>query len=270
MKVFVVFGSQSDEKVYEPFCKILEERDFGVDFEVISAHRNPKELARALEKKSYDVVVAGAGLSAHLPGVVASQVKVPVFGIPVAAHFGGLDSLFSIFQMPFGVPVMSCLPGRASDIADFLQACRRVGNMDEVNIVIDQVLLNYEYVNLELDRTKKYMEDREISHHISETPRSDRWNICLARDVDDIHKGADAACLHVPILDKSVLQSAAQGNGSILFDEKRWSVGRGQQHPQCRRIVLSIQEVNNESSTNRSSGKCQKHQKGRKGRGTLF
>ena len=210
MKVFVVFGSRSDEKVYGPFCELLSERDFSVDFSVLSAHRNPKELGQALREKNYDVVVAGAGLSAHLPGVVASQVKVPVFGIPVAAHLGGLDSLFSIFQMPFGVPVMSCVPDRASDIADFLWAYRRVGKKGEINIVLDPLLLNYEYVNLELERTRKYLDDLGMAYKVGERVLQDAWNVRLVREADDICMGMDAACLNVPILEKSVLQSASK------------------------------------------------------------
>ena len=210
MKVFVVFGSQSDESVYQPFCKLLEEMDFGVDFAVLSAHRQPAQLSQALQEKSYDVVVAGAGLSAHLPGVVASQVSAPVFGIPVAAHLGGLDSLFSIFQMPFGVPVMSSVPDRASDIVHFLRVCRRVEKADEVNIVVDPVILNYEYANLELDRARKYAQEQNINCHIVEAPREGAWNICLVRKVEDVQTSSDRACLHVPILEKSVLQSSAK------------------------------------------------------------
>ena len=210
MKVFVVFGSQSDENVYGPFCSLLEEMKFDVDFAVLSAHRQPAELSQALQEKSYDVVVAGAGLSAHLPGVVASHVKVPVFGIPVAAHLGGLDALYSIFQMPFGVPVMSCFPGRASDIADFLQASCKVDRKDNVNIVVDSLLLNYEYVNLELDRTRKYLEEQNLSYEITENALKGHWNICLVREPDNIRTDGDTACIHVPILEKNVLQSASK------------------------------------------------------------
>ena len=210
MNIFVVFGSQSDEKVFKPLCDLLETKDFGVDFEVLSAHRQPRELSLALKEKNYDIVVAGAGLSAHLPGVVASQVKVPVFGVPVAAHLGGLDAFFSIFQMPFGVPVMSCVPNGYSDIVDFLQAFRRTQKTDNINIVVDPVLLNYEYVNLELERTQKYLKEQELSYKIEKSPEKDYWNICLVREEDDICMDLEMACLHVPILDKSMLQSSAK------------------------------------------------------------
>ena len=211
MKVFVVFGSQSDENVFRPLCSLLDERGFTVDFEVLSAHRQPQELSVALEEKSYDVVVAGAGLSAHLPGVVASKVSVPVFGIPVAAHLGGLDSLFSIFQMPFGVPVTSCVPGRTEDIVDFLQAFPKVNDHSNINIVVDPVISNYEYVALELKRTREYMDSKGVACHVGETVDSKRWNIRLVREADDIVlQGANVACLHVPIMEKNILQSPSK------------------------------------------------------------
>ena len=210
MNIFVVFGSQSDENVFRPLCELLKEKGFKVDFAVLSAHRQPAALSQALQEKSYDIVLAGAGLSAHLPGVVASQVTVPVFGIPVAAHLGGLDAFFSIFQMPFGVPVMSCVPGRTSDIVDFLQAYRKIDKKNEVNVVVAPVLLNYEYVNLELDRARQYLEKQGVTYQISEAPRQNRWNICMVRDKGDIYMDGKEVYLHVPILDKAALQSAAK------------------------------------------------------------
>ena len=210
MNVFVVFGSQSDEKVFQPLCERFEKNDFGVDFAVLSAHRQPAELSKALQEKSYDVVVAGAGLSAHLPGVVASQVGVPVFGVPVAAHLGGLDAFFSIFQMPFGVPVMSCVPDQSSDIVSFLQAFRGIQAPDNITIAVASVLLNYEYVNLELDRTRKYLKEQGLDYKIGDAPEKDCWNICLVREANDICMDQDMACIHVPVLDKNAVQSSAK------------------------------------------------------------
>ena len=210
MNIFVVFGSQSDENVFRPLCELLEMKNFCMDFAVLSAHRQPTDLSRTLKEKDYDIVIAGAGLSAHLPGVVASQVNVPVFGVPVAAHLGGLDALFSIFQMPFGVPVMSCVPDRTSDIVNFLQSYRRIEKTENINIVVAPVLLNYEYVNLELNRTRKYLEEQGLNYKINEKPLKDCGNICLVRETNDICMDSETPCIHVPILDKSILQSAAK------------------------------------------------------------
>jgi len=104
-RVLILSGSKSDEKVYEKAAKALE--DFGVEYklEVASAHRNPDLVEKIVKETSADVIIAVAGLSAALPGVVASKTVKPVIGVPVAAKLDGLDALLSIVQMPPGVPV---------------------------------------------------------------------------------------------------------------------------------------------------------------------
>ena len=110
-KIAIVMGSKSDTPVAEKAEKVLSE--FGIQFEtfVISAHRNPnkiKKFASEAEKKGVDVIIALAGLAAHLPGVVASLTVLPVIGVPVdAGPFSGQDALYSIVQMPPGIPVAS-------------------------------------------------------------------------------------------------------------------------------------------------------------------
>ena len=108
-KVAIVMGSDSDFPVVEGSIKILKE--FGVDYTVniCSAHRTPDkaaELARNAEKNGYDVIIAAAGKAAHLPGVLAAYTVLPVIGLPIkSSTMDGLDSLFSIVQMPAGIPV---------------------------------------------------------------------------------------------------------------------------------------------------------------------
>ena len=102
-------GSASDWEVMAPCCATLEE--FGIPYEkkVLSAHRNPGPLAEyvsSLRDKGCEVVIAGAGGAAHLPGVIAALTTLPVIGIPVKSKaLNGLDSLLSIVQMPSGIPV---------------------------------------------------------------------------------------------------------------------------------------------------------------------
>ncbi len=109
MKVAVIMGSASDWDVMAPCCATLEQ--FGVSYEkrVLSAHRNPGPLAdyvRSLSEKGCEIVIAGAGGAAHLPGVIAALTTLPVIGIPVKSKaLSGLDSLLSIVQMPSGIPV---------------------------------------------------------------------------------------------------------------------------------------------------------------------
>ena len=103
--VSILTGSKSDSEIAERSSKVLD--GAGVDYEirVLSAHRNPVELDEYISNTDAEVFIAIAGLSAALPGVVASKTEKPVIGVPVSAKLGGLDALLSIAQMPPGVPV---------------------------------------------------------------------------------------------------------------------------------------------------------------------
>ena len=121
MHIKVIFGSESDQYIYEELvAKISEQDNLSCDFEVISAHRNLEKLKSYLTNETYDCVIAGAGLAAHLPGVCAAITKKPVIGIPVEANFGGIDAFASILQMPFGVPVLCSYPSDFDSIISFL------------------------------------------------------------------------------------------------------------------------------------------------------
>ena len=108
MKVAIIFGSKSDTDVMKGAANALKE--FGVDYKayVLSAHRVPEKLTETIkeaENSDCEVIIAGAGLAAHLPGVIASQTVLPVVGVPIKAAVEGLDALFSIVQMPKSIPV---------------------------------------------------------------------------------------------------------------------------------------------------------------------
>ncbi|HAZ31738.1 MAG TPA: 5-(carboxyamino)imidazole ribonucleotide mutase [Dehalococcoidia bacterium] len=108
-RVGIIMGSESDLPVMEEAAKLLEE--FGISHEVtiVSAHRTPERMfqyARQAEGKGIEVIIAGAGGAAHLPGMVASLSPLPVIGVPIeTTPLKGVDSLYSIVQMPAGVPV---------------------------------------------------------------------------------------------------------------------------------------------------------------------
>ena len=108
-KVGIVMGSDSDMPIMAQAAEVLEQ--FGIDFEmtIISAHRMPDvffEWAKAAEGKGMKVIIAGAGKAAHLPGMCAAIFPLPVIGIPMkTSDLGGVDSLYSIVQMPSGIPV---------------------------------------------------------------------------------------------------------------------------------------------------------------------
>ncbi len=105
--VAVIMGSKSDEHIAKKVTEVLDQYCVPYEVKVLSAHRQPKELEAYLEesKKYVKVYIAIAGLSAALPGVIASRVEQPVIGVPVEVKLMGLDALFSIVQMPPGVPV---------------------------------------------------------------------------------------------------------------------------------------------------------------------
>lgn len=120
-RVRVIVGSQSDLAACEPLKETLKE--FGVDYDlhVSSAHRKPEttaRLAQNTESEGVQVIIAAAGMAAHLPGVVASHTILPVIGIPLSSGaLGGMDALLSIAQMPSGVPVATMAVGGAKNAA---------------------------------------------------------------------------------------------------------------------------------------------------------
>ncbi|MBA7672368.1 N5-carboxyaminoimidazole ribonucleotide mutase [subsurface metagenome] len=115
--VAVVMGSKSDAELVQPALDIL--KGLGIDYEVsvISAHRTPEEARQfglAAQKRGIEVVIAAAGGAAHLPGVLASWTTLPVIGVPLAtSELKGIDALYSIVQMPAGIPVATMAIGTA-------------------------------------------------------------------------------------------------------------------------------------------------------------
>lgn len=112
----VVMGSKSDWETMRSAIEVLEEFGVGHEAKIVSAHRTPErmaEYARTAEERGLEVIIAGAGGAAHLPGMIAASTVLPVLGVPVESHaLKGLDSLLSIVQMPGGVPVGSLAIGK--------------------------------------------------------------------------------------------------------------------------------------------------------------
>lgn len=107
--IAIIMGSKSDWPVMQAAKEVLAALSVGVDVEIVSAHRTPDkmvEFAKTAQEKGYQVIIAGAGGAAHLPGMVAAMTDLPVIGVPVESKtMKGIDSLYSIVQMPGGVPV---------------------------------------------------------------------------------------------------------------------------------------------------------------------
>ena len=134
-KVAIVMGSQSDYSTMK-FCeKVLKILKISFEKKIISAHRTPKrmfEYARNAEKNNISVIIAGAGGSAHLPGMVAAITRIPVIGVPIESkRLKGLDSLLSIAQMPKGIPVGTVAIGKDGAINAGLFAASIISTFDK-------------------------------------------------------------------------------------------------------------------------------------------
>ena len=129
--VSIVMGSQSDYKTMKLAGKILKKMGIKFETKIISAHRTPRRMydfAISAEKKNIKVIIAGAGGSAHLPGMISALTSIPVLGVPIESKkLKGLDSLLSIAQMPKGVPVGSLAIGEDGAINAGLLAASIIG-----------------------------------------------------------------------------------------------------------------------------------------------
>ncbi len=136
-KVGIVMGSDSDMPVMAKAADILEELGIEYDMRIISAHREPDvffDYAKTAEEKGFKVIIAGAGMAAHLPGMCAAIFPMPVIGIPMhTTSLGGRDSLYSIVQMPTGIPVATVAINGGANAA--LLAAKILATSDEALLI---------------------------------------------------------------------------------------------------------------------------------------
>jgi 5-(carboxyamino)imidazole ribonucleotide mutase len=132
--VGIIMGSRSDRETMLEAARILDELGVAYEMEIVSAHRTPDRMfryAEDAEQRGLEVIIAGAGGAAHLPGMTASKTALPVIGVPVlSSSLSGLDSLLSIVQMPRGVPVATVAIGKAGAANAGLLAARILGIRD--------------------------------------------------------------------------------------------------------------------------------------------
>ena len=133
--VSIVMGSKSDYSTMKLCEKVLKLMKISYETNIVSAHRTPKRMfnyAKSAEERNISVIIAGAGGSAHLPGMIASLTRVPVIGVPIESKkLKGLDSLLSIAQMPKGIPVGTVAIGKDGAINAGLFAASIISNFDE-------------------------------------------------------------------------------------------------------------------------------------------
>jgi len=153
MKVAIIFGSSSDKEVMKGAAQCLGE--FGVEYKafILSAHRVPEKLVETikfLENEKYECIIAGAGMAAHLAGVIAAHTTLPVIGVPINASLNGLDSLLSIVQMPKSIPV----------------ATVGINNSYNAGMLSVQILaLKYDELKSKLFEYRKNMKEKFISEN---------------------------------------------------------------------------------------------------------
>ena len=141
MKIGIIMGSDSDLPVMRDAAEMLGE--FGVDYEItiVSAHRTPERLyeyAKTAKERGISIIIAGAGGSAHLPGMTASLTSLPVIGVPIQTKaLGGVDSLYSIVQMPPGIPVATVSINGAKNAAILAASILAISDADLAEKVVD-------------------------------------------------------------------------------------------------------------------------------------
>lgn len=216
MKLLVIFGSKSDEYIYAPLIDAMGQNDYQIDFEIISAHRDPQRLTERLANLDYDIVVAGAGLAAHLPGVTAALTKKPVFGVSVPAQMGGLDAMASIQQMPYGIPVLAFAPEQIKNIPQYLNSYRKEisaggEKFKQVDVLIDSKILSYEYVQKELKRLQEFAAEQKTTLNITHQYNAKNTTINMVHNSDDILELGEnsAPIIHIPIMEPTMREKTS-------------------------------------------------------------
>jgi len=159
MKVAIIMGSKSDLAIMEESSGILKQFGIAYDMRILSAHRTPDEVAafsRNAKDNGYSIIIAGAGMAAHLAGVISAHTTLPVIGIPIDASLQGIDALFSMVQMPPGIPVATMGVGKAGAKNAALLAVEILSLADDsLQAKLDQFRLDMKKSVLEADESIK-------------------------------------------------------------------------------------------------------------------
>lgn len=169
--VGIIMGSDSDLPIMSDAAKILGEFMIPYELTIVSAHRTPKRLfeyAHTALKKGLKVIIAGAGGSAHLPGMIASITPLPVIGVPIKTkNLDGIDSLLSIVQMPPGIPVATVAINGAKNAG--ILACSMLGMSDTT--VLKKVKLYKEKLNNEVTEKAEKLEEVHYKNYLVNTKK---------------------------------------------------------------------------------------------------
>jgi 5-(carboxyamino)imidazole ribonucleotide mutase len=165
VKVGIIMGSDSDYETLSAAADVLKRLGVAYEIAVVSAHRTPErmvEYAKGAEARGLDVIIAGAGGAAHLPGMVASLTQLPVLGVPVQSKaLSGLDSLLSIVQMPAGIPTATFAIGRAGATNAAIFAARILARGDAgLRAKLDALRADHEKTALDGDARVKALDGK--------------------------------------------------------------------------------------------------------------
>jgi len=189
-KVLVIFGSKSDAPVYKEIIKGLKKEGVEAELRISSAHRTPEELNEIISG-NYSLIIAGAGLSAALPGVIASKTLKSVIGVPCHGSYEGLDALLSIMQMPSGIPVLSVGVGKVDVVVKNAVKVMKKQHTS-VNIIS-------EIPNEAVGKAKKIFEEFDIIIKESEAVDTESVNIEFV-SLDEAIPEKEALVIYCPIL----------------------------------------------------------------------
>ena len=170
-EILVVFGSASDAPVYKKLLSELKACKIDAELKILSAHRTPKELEAAVAETDAKMVIAGAGLSAALPGAIAALTIKPVIGIPCSGNYNGLDALLSVHQMPPGIPVLGV----------------GVDAVEEAAVAAEKILQGKEKVVMVAPKSPEAKKRAKEAEEIFKKFRVDFSVVPLMKDANAIH-----------------------------------------------------------------------------------
>lgn len=211
IKILVIFGSKSDESIFKPICKGLKKNNLDYDLKIYSAHKTPDEL-NELMKNSYDLIIAGAGLSAALPGVIASKTIKPVIGVPCHVNYEGLDALLSVIQMPPGIAVLAVGVNKTDVVVE--NAVKIMQKHDSIALVGDKE-------NEAVKKCADFLDKMGVKYEFSEKPDKEKVNIEFTYFDEPIEKKGELV-IYCPLISKKDDKAEAALNLLKHSDHGLW------------------------------------------------
>ncbi len=236
MGLLVIFGSDSDKPVFEPLMDKLKAKGIEAKLEICSAHRQPEKLMKILKKSKEKLVIGGAGLSAALPGFVASHCDKLVIGMPVSANYNGLDAFLSVHQMPKGFAVLGV---GTEAIDEAVEAAEKIEKGREKVIIINSE--PSEEALKRMDACKKQLNASGIAFELQEDDSyTDKKAVYIDFiEIDEVEAvdSEGQLVIFVPIKKGSDKQDALKV--SALAGKGLWvGLGRGENAALCAAKIL--------------------------------